>query len=175
MTLLAALLFGGCGMNTDQPVYPLVTLTSVGAPAIVSVAPVTTFDAGLNLIMQFDLSYYITNAENGFLGYNLYIRTSSSAAEATVFAIGGQPYLPNGTRPSFPHVAATTDTSSLVKQRITHYVPPPGERSFDACDKYYFRMTAVIRTGSESLASPEVDACAITDTNLCPKGTVCNP
>ena len=168
-------LFVHCGTNTEQPVYPLVSLTSVGAPAITSVTPVAMFDTNLQLLIEYDLKYYITNAEDGFLGYNLYIRTASSAAEATVLGIGGDPYLPNGYAPSFPHVGATVNTTTEVTQRITHYKPPPGPRIFDACDRYYFRLTAVIRTGSESYPSPEISSCAITDTTLCPKGSVCNP
>lgn len=168
-------LFNNCGVNTEEPVYPLVTLTAVGAPAITSVQPVATFDTNLQLLMQFDLKYFITNAEDGFLGYNLYIRTASSAAEATVLGIGGDPYLPRGNAPSFPHVGATVNTTTETTQRITHYKPPPGPRIFDACDRYYFRLTALIRTGAESYPSPEISACAITDVTLCPKGGVCNP
>ncbi len=167
--------FIACGVNTEQPVFPLVTLTSVGAPAITSVTPVATFDETLQLIMQYDLKYYITNGEDGFLGYNLYITKTSSSAEATVLGVGGDPYLPGGNAPSFPHVGEAVDTTTEKTQRITHFKPPPGPKIFDACDRYHFRLTAVIRTGAESYPSNQVDACAITDTTLCPKGGVCNP
>ena len=170
-----SILFSACGVNTEQPVYPWITLTAVGAPAITSVAPVATYDADLELLMEYDLKYYITNGEDGFLGYNLYIGTARSSAEATVLGVGGDPYLPNGITPSFSHVGAAVNTSTEVTQRITHFKPPPGPRFFDACDRYSFRLTAVVRTGAESYPSPEISACAITDTALCPKGSVCNP
>ncbi len=164
-----------CGTNTEEPVFPLFTITGVGAPTITAVSSVRriTFDA--ELIHEFDLNYYITNGEAGFQGYNLYITTSSSSAQATVTGLGTTPYLPLGHGPSFPHVGTTPSTSTLITQRITHVKPPPGEQHFELCEKYFFRLTAVLRSGLESFPSPEISACATTDISICPSGSICNP
>ncbi len=112
VTLLACTaLFLRCGTNTNQPVFPLYVFSTVGAPAIVAVQPVQVNLDPLNPQMQYDLKYYITNQEDGFLGYNLYITSSSTSAQGTLIGLGTGPYLPSGTAPTFPHVGATASTA----------------------------------------------------------------
>ena len=164
-----------CGTNTDQPVFPFYLISTVSSPAIVSVTPVETITDSLDLIYEFDLQYYITNSEEGFLGYNLYITTSTSSAEATIAGIGTNPYLPLGIQPSFSHVGEEANTSTITTQRITHRNPPPNESAFELCEKYYFRLSAVARSGVVSIPGAEASSCAATDTGICPSGSICNP
>ncbi len=169
------LLFARCGTNTDTPVYPIIsTLSPPGTPAIYTLTPVVVTDSYSNYDIQFDLSYYITSDEPEFVGYNLYITTTSQSPDSV--SVQG-PYLPLGYSPSFPHPDAPYDTSSssLITQRVTHFKPPPSEVPFYQCEIYYFRMTSLMNTGIESQPGPVVSACAAVDITLCPKGTPCNP
>ncbi|MBE7437498.1 MAG: hypothetical protein HS115_03505 [Spirochaetales bacterium] len=177
-----------CGVNTDSPVYPIFTsafFNVVGAPAIVSLTPRLSSEESKDLsyavdlsgqyIIQFDLDYYVTNLDEGFLGYNLYITSSTTSAEAAVTGIGVGPYLPLGVEPSFAHTRADTSTkaSDIRTRRITHQIPPPGEKHFFLCEKYFFRLAAYTRSGVESQAGPEAAACAAKDRSLCPDTSIC--
>ena len=178
-TLVFGLLWTcACGTNTEQPVFPLYTFTTIGAPTIHSVLPVETYDFDLKAHIEFNVSYFLTNSEDGFQGYNLYISTSQSSAEAAVtgLSVGGL-YLPDGRPPTFPHVGADPSTvnAAAITQRINYFKAPPGPEFFEFCEKYYFRLSAVIRSGSESNTSPEVEACAAADPTTCPSGSGCNP
>lgn len=170
-----ALFVCSCGVNTDQPVYPLLTFTSVAPPTIVSVKPfrqLVFFESPEpEYKIEFDIEYYVTNQENEFLGYNLYISSTSTSPEAPVTG----PYLPVGYDPSFPHLKQEVNTTTLITQRISHFKPPPGERPFDLCEMYYFRLRAYTRNDVESEPSPQIAVCAVEDVLLCPTGTVCNP
>ncbi|MBL8021822.1 MAG: hypothetical protein JNM27_19265 [Leptospirales bacterium] len=171
-------IFLHCGTNTNQPVFPLFVFSTVGSPAIVSVTPVQVNTDPLNPEMQFDLKYYITNGEDGFLGYNLYITASSTSAQGALgITTSSGPYLPSGTAPSFSHVGepASTDPAKLKTQRITDEVPAPGTRQFQYCELYFFRLAALTRSGLESGSSAQVSQCAATTVALCPTGTPCNP
>lgn len=165
-----------CGTNTDQPPFPLYTYSIVAPPAIVSVSPVEV-PVNLQLRMEFDINYYVTNQEVGFLGYNLYISKTTTSAEAALLGIGTLPYMPDGVEPTFPHVAASPSTASsaLITQRVEFEVPPPGLKFFQLCEKYFFRMTAVTRNGLVSNSSPQQASCAALNPALCPTGTACNP
>lgn len=174
--IFALLALASCGTNTEEPVFPLYTaFTLIASPAIVSVAPVEVGTGFDDYRIEFDLGYYVTNQEEGFLGYNLYISTSNTSAEAALVGASTGVYLPSGTAPSFPHVGAAAGTTSLTKQRLTHQKPPPGEKPFQLCEKYFFRMTALVRNGLESNASAEKSSCASANAALCPKGSACNP
>lgn len=170
-------LFLGCGTNTNQPVFPLYVFSTVGAPAIVSLTAVQANLDPVDPLMQFDLKYYITNQEDGFLGYNLYITSSSTSAQGTLVGLGTGPYLPDGVTPTYSHVgtAASTAPSSLVTKRVEYQVAPPNTRQFQYCELYYFRMTAVTRSGLESAPSAQASSCAALNTALCPSGTPCRP
>jgi len=178
---LCPAIFLQCGTNTKQPVYPLFVFSSVGAPAIVSVAPIQVNLDPSNPQMQFNLSYYITNGEDGFLGYNLRITDASTSAQGSLGTTGTSnstgPYLPNGTAPSFSHVGAVPSTapSSLITQRIVDEVPPPGEKQFQFCQLYYFTLSALTRSGLESNQSAQVSSCAAVDASVCPAHSPCNP
>jgi hypothetical protein len=181
-------LLAACGVNTDSPVYPIFTnsfFNVVGSPAIISATARLASETSKDLEyavdpageykIQFDLEYYVTNVDEGFLGYNLYITTATTSAEATVTGIGVSPYLPRGVEPSFSHGASDASTKSLdlKTRRVTHQIPPPGEKQFYLCEKYFFRMAAYTRSGVESTAGPEVAACATKDSSLCPEGSIC--
>ncbi|MBI3394770.1 MAG: hypothetical protein HY042_02935 [Spirochaetia bacterium] len=179
---LISLAMASCGVNTDQPVFPLyTTFTVVGPPAIISVTPVevgiATSEPTKPYGVEFNVNFYVTNQEDGFLGYNLYISTSSTSAQSTLGGFTSGPYLPNGVAPSFPEAGkpASTASTALVTQRIQYQKPPPGEIQIQLCEKYFFRMTALVRNNIESAASTELPACAAANTALCPKGGPCNP
>jgi hypothetical protein len=172
-----ALIFLGCGTNTSQPVFPLYVFSTIGSPAIVSLTPVQTNLDPLDPLMQFDLKYYITNQEEGFLGYNLYITSSSTSAQGTLGGLGSAAYTPDGVTPTYSHVGATASTApeALITKRVEYQVAPPNTRQFQYCELYYFRLTALTRSGLESPPSAQASSCAATDSALCPSGTPCRP
>lgn len=165
----------GCGTNTKEPVYPILTVLSpISTPSIVSVVPIseqTADDGDLDLKVEFDVSYYITNKESEFIGYNIYI----SRVENSPDSPGGVLYLPDGIEPSFSHVDEPVDTSSagLITQRVTHYKAPPGEIPFLLCEPYYFSMNAISNNGTNSHRSVRKRACATTRPDLCPVDSPC--
>ncbi|MCB1320967.1 MAG: hypothetical protein KDK34_11980 [Leptospiraceae bacterium] len=172
-----ALMAATCGTNTEEPVFPILTsFSTVAPPAIVSVAAVENTDE-TPARYEFDVSYYITNQEDGFLGYNLYVNSSTSAAEGTFAPVSGDPYLPDGTRPSFKHAGSVASTASadLITRRVDNFKAAPAPENFQLCELYYFRLTALVRNGLESSGSVEVSKCAALDTALCPVGSACNP
>ncbi len=173
---LSALAIASCGVNAEDPVFPLyVALSPIGAPAIVSVTAVEVQSPGDPLRYGFDLKYYVTNQESGFVGYNLYISDTSTSAQAVLGGVVGQPYLPAGIRPSFDHANDPPNTSTLITQRLTEFKAAPGPEPFGICELYYFRMSAYTREGLESIPGAEINACAAASAALCPTGTPCNP
>lgn len=173
----ALLVFLNCGTNTNQPVFPLYVFSTVGSPAIVSLTPAQANLDPLDPLMQFDLKYYITNQEEGFLGYNLYITSSSTSAQGTLMGLGTGAYLPSGVTPTFSHVGVTASTApaGLITQRVEYQVAPPATRQFQYCELYYFRLTALTRSGLESAPSAQASSCAALNSALCPSGTPCKP
>ena len=167
-----------CGTNTDEPVLPVYLIFSaVSAPALVSVSAVETQLTGDPLRYEFDVRYSITNTEDGFLGYNLYIDSSQTSAQAAILGITGSPYLPAGVAPSFNHAEATASTANqdLQTRRVSDFRAPPAPESFQACELYFFRITAVTRNSIESSPSAQIQQCAALNSALCPKGSPCNP
>lgn len=167
LVVLAATILSSCGTNTTSPVYPIYTLLSVGSPAIVDLTPVTTVDPP-----QFKLSFYVTNQEEEFIGYNLYITQSYSSTDNTATT---KPYLPDGLEPSFSYTKADASTlaANLKTQTITAFSPPPSPVFFQYCTYYYFRMRAVLRNGTTSTASPQASGCLL-DLNYCPTTANCH-
>jgi hypothetical protein len=165
-----------CGTNTDEPVFPIfLALTPIGAPTLLSATPVEIQPVGQPLRYGFDLRYYITNQETGFLGYNLYTSSSATSAEAALGGAIGQAYWPDGIPPTFAHADQAASTTTIITQRVTNFRAPPNTEPFQVCDLYFFRLTAFTRNGFESQASPEISACAAAVPALCPSGTPCNP
>ena len=177
MASLCNLLPAGCGVNTDEPVYPLTIFNTAAPPAIVAVEPVEVLTLGETALpeykIQFDVSYYLTNQEAGFLGYNLYMTSTDSSPDNPTAG----PYLPLGYEPTFSHIGESPDTSldHRITQRVTHFKPPPGESPFEFCEIYYFTMRAYTRHGIESPPAPSVTACAAKNRLQCPTQTACNP
>ena len=167
-----------CGTNTEEPVLPSYLIFSlVSAPALVSVTAVETQDPGDPLQYEFDVRYYVTNQEDGFVGYNLYVDSSQTSAQAAVLGISGTPYLPTGIAPSFDHSesVASTANADIVTQRVQNFRAPPAPESFQSCELYFFRITAVTRNAIESNPSAQIQQCAALIPALCPKGGPCNP
>lgn len=173
-----ALFSGACGTNTEEPVFPVFLIFSpVAPPALVSVTAVETQNTGEALQYKFNVSYYVTNSEDGFLGYNLYISSSATAAEAAILGIGGEPYLETGIKPSFSHAGQNPGTAAadLQTQRVRNFRAAPAPIAFQACELYFFTLTAQTRNSLESNPSPQISACAAITPGLCPSGTPCNP
>jgi hypothetical protein len=162
----------GCGTNTETPIYPLLAvLTPVGTPVIIAVRPVESILTG-DYRIQFEIDYYVTNTENEFAGYNLYI---SSLTESPDARTSGTPYLPAGIMPSFYHTSSEADTSSesLVTQSVLYANAPPDQINFQLCEKYYFSLAAYSTTGNTSFKSLQKSACAVIDRSLCPVDSIC--
>ncbi|MCE9501301.1 MAG: hypothetical protein K8R21_12510 [Leptospira sp.] len=174
----------GCGTNTDTPTYPFILLIPPNIPQIVGIIPTDSAtarsysaaeDAGtLSPKPEFFLKYYVTNTEQNFVGYNLFIfSTTPSLAETQA---GGAPYLRNGVEPSFPHLAteSSTERINLKYQRISDRIPPPGVTPFQKCEVYTFTLRAVFRNTIPSNPSAAVRACASKNPSACVVGSSCN-
>ncbi len=162
-----------CGVNSSEttlpasPFFPHAT-----APAIVSVEPIRS-----GTEWEFELSYYVTNEEPGFLGYNLYISPLSISSSSLIANRGPKPYLERGIPPSFSHFndRVSTASSDQIRQRLMGRRPPPAAEPFYECQRYYFRLTAYLRGDLESEPSSEIAVCATFDPASCPASTSCSP
>lgn len=164
----------GCGVNTDTPVYPIYSILSVGTPAIINAASITQVEPiPTPTPPEFKISFYVTNQEDEFIGYNLYITENYVSGDAFATLIG-QPYLPNGVEPSFPYTKsdASTKAADLKTQTIVAFKPPPSPTPFYYCRYYYFALRALLRNGATSPSSPQVSSC-ILDPNYCPTTADC--
>lgn len=173
--------FSFCGINTDTPVAPFIFLVPVGVPQIFSVRPTTSNidENGTLLSFQPDakpeyfLSYFVTNKEPQFVGYNLYI---TAAIPSVAETLTGE-YLEDGIPPSFPHlpIEASTENQKLITRKIRNFIPPPGLVPFQRCQVYTFSLRAFINSGVVSNQSTPVSVCSSVRPNLCPVGSGCNP
>ncbi|MCC5813674.1 MAG: hypothetical protein JJT78_02885 [Leptospira sp.] len=173
--------FSRCGMNTDTPVAPFVFFVPVGVPQIFNLRPstsnvnenlqVTGFEA--NAKPEYILTYFVTNREPQFVGYNLYIGASIPSVAET---LAGE-YLEDGIAPSFPHlpIEASTENNRLVTRKIKNFVPPPGLVPFQRCQIYTFSMRAFLNSGVISNQSTPVSVCSSVNPKACPVGSGCNP
>jgi len=175
ISLLIVFIFLSCGTNTNVPVFPIYSLLPVGSPAIVDVKPVEITTSDNQLRIEFDVYYYVTNQQDEFIGYNLYISSSSISPDLVQANIGIIPYLPIGYEPTFYHTKeeASTESSKIVKKRIPNLKPAPSEIPFRLCEKYYFRLKAVLRNGIQSAPGAEISACATSSQIACPSNTPC--
>jgi hypothetical protein len=143
----------------------------VGTPAIIAVRPVESVLTG-DYLIQFEVDYYVTNTENEFAGYNLYI---SSLTESPDARTSGTPYLPAGIMPSFHHTSSEANTSSksLITKSVLYASAPPNQINFQLCEKYFFSLAAYSTTGNSSFQSPQKSGCAVMDRSLCPVNSIC--
>ncbi|NCN08899.1 MAG: hypothetical protein GW938_03530 [Leptospira sp.] len=172
-----------CGTNTDTPVAPFVFLVPVAVPQILTVLPSTsnvkedltldTANLEINPKPDYILKYFITNREPQFVGYNLYITTSTPSVAET---ITGE-YLEEGIPPSFPAlpIQSSTEANRVVVKKIRNQIPPPGLIPFQRCQVYTFSMRSFLSTGLISNPSTAVSRCASIAPTLCAAGTGCNP
>lgn len=172
---LIFLLLISCGTNTNVPVYPIYNLFSVGSTTIVDIKPIEIQTNDNKIRIEFDIYYYVTNREDEFIGYNLYINTSSISPDLAQAGIGINPYLPNGFEPTFLHSKeeASTLSKDLKQKRIPNLKPAPSEIPFQICERYYFRLKAVLRNGVQSLPSTEISSCAVSKNLVCPTESPC--
>lgn len=172
---LLFIIYISCGTNLNTPVFPIYSILPIGSPAIVNVIPVEITTIDNHIRIEFDIQYYVTNKENEFIGYNLYISTSSISPDLVQAGIGINPYLPEGREPTFFHTKeeASTLSSNIITKRIPNLKPAPSEIPFQICEKYYFRLKAVLRNGITSAPSPEVSSCAISRSIPCPENAPC--
>lgn len=164
-----------CGTNLNTPVFPIYSILSVGSPAIVNVIPVEIITSTNKIRIEFDIQYYVTNLEDEFVGYNLYISTSSISPDLIQAGIGINAYLPNGREPTYFHSKeeASTQSTNLKTQRVPNLKPAPSEIPFQLCERYYFRLKAVLRNGITSAPGPEISSCAISSQVICPANSPC--
>ncbi|MCB1189255.1 MAG: hypothetical protein H7A23_03725 [Leptospiraceae bacterium] len=186
--------FISCGNNTDTPVLPFIFLNPVGTPQIVrmvpAVSPIETpggvTETGVNVPgtdlpspeaipykPEFILKYYVTNQEQQFIGYNLYITTSTPSLAETMQ--GASTYLEDGVPPSFEHSPVESSTNILIKKIIANRIPPPGVFPFQKCEVYTFTLRALLSNGLVSNPSAPVSICSSLYPGKCPIGTSCNP
>lgn len=173
--------FNRCGMNTDTPVAPFVFLVPVGVPQIFNLRPSTSnvnddlivTGSDLNAKPEYILTYFVTNREPQFVGYNLYIGASTPSVAETLVG----EYLEDGIAPSFPHlpIEASTENNRLIKRKIKNFVPPPGMVPFQRCQVYTFTMRAFLNSGVISNQSTPVSVCSVINPNTCPIGSGCRP
>lgn len=173
-TLALLVLFAGfasCGTNTDDPVYPILAfIQPIGAPAITSVSAQEKITDDLDYRIEFDVNYYVTNTEDEFIGYNLYINAAATSPEERN---PGEPYMPSGLEPTFPHSSGEADTTTLMTQRVSYKKAPPDLIPFYTCEKYYFQLTALMRNGQQSNPSAQMEGCATVTPSLCPIDSPC--
>ena len=163
-----------CGNNTSVPALasPL-AYPPAKTPEIIRVDFISTPENHL----QYDLSYYVSNEEADFIGYNLYVNLTPSSLKSYLITSQDDIYLPRGIEPSFSHSGDTASAApgDLKTQRITHRTAPPVPEPFYECQVYYFRLVAYLRGGFLSEASNEVQVCAFENPASCPSGSPCNP
>jgi hypothetical protein len=184
--LFVFIFFVHCGTNTDTPLFPFLFLNLIGTPQIAGVIPTDTslipMDNSTVLSAeaivanpQFILKYYVTNTEQQFVGYNLYITEADPAIIET--RVGSAVYLEEGVQPSFKHfiTEVSTDSTSIVRKLIKHRVPAPGIVPFQKCEVYTFTLRSVLNNGVLSNPSMFVRGCASRFPSKCQVGKSCNP
>lgn len=175
-TLFLFLIFAlKCGTNTNVPVFPIYNLVPIASTSIVDIQPIEIQTNENKIRIEFDIYYYVTNTEDEFIGYNLYISSSSISPDLAQAGIGINPYLPYGYEPTFSHTKeeASVLSKDLKKQRIPNLKPAPSEIPFQICERYYFRLKAVLRNGIPSIPSPEISSCAVSKNLQCPANSPC--
>lgn len=173
LSLLLIISLNNCGTNTQSPVYPINSIIAVGSPAIVNVEPIVPTDA--HAAPSFKISYYVTNQENEFIGYNLYISQSAQSSEAIQIGAAGLPYFPNGIEPTFRHLTSEVSTAAqnLKTQTVANFKAAPSPQPFQYCRTYYFALRAVVRNGQVSAPGPQISSC-LTDAFYCPTASDCD-
>ena len=168
-----SLVFGifSCGTNTDSPVYPISSILSIGSPTLVNIEPVSTVGEA----PYFKVSYFVTNTEDEFIGYNLYISQTYLSTESIITGAAGAAYLPLGIDPTFRHTKsdASTLSSKLKTEPVMNFKAPPSPEPFQFCRTYYFALRAVLLNGQYSQPGPQLSAC-LTDAVFCPTRNDCN-
>ncbi len=169
--LILVFLFA-CGMNVDPPVV----LQPLSNPAAVTtqIYSLMLIPSGLDTENKnaVQIQYYLNNTEGNFLGHNLYITT---VPQTISNLFGGYQkehlYLERGIEPSFSasRVLMEARGTVLVSHMIRSKTAGPAPTPFysNQCLVYYFRLTAVLRGGFESLPSDEKLLCASSDLERC--------
>jgi hypothetical protein len=162
-----------CGTNTDSPVFPIYSVVAIGSPAIVNLEPVISTDP--DVAPAFKIYYYVTNQEDEFIGYNLYISQAFLSSESIIAGSAGAPYLPDGVDPTFRHSKseASTASANLKNHIVANFKAAPSPEAFQYCRVYYFALRAVVSNGQFSQPGPQLSSC-LTDTNFCPTSNDCN-
>ncbi|MFN3603839.1 MAG: hypothetical protein ACK4UJ_03890 [Leptonema sp. (in: bacteria)] len=175
LLVFAIIFISYCGTNTNVPVYPIYNLIAIASPSIVDIKPIEVQTNDNKIRMEFDIFYYVTNTEDEFIGYNLYITTSSISPDLVQAGIGLNPYLPSGYEPSFYHTKeeASTLFKDIKQKRIPNLKPSPSEIPFQICERYYFRLKAVLRNGIPAIPSAEISSCATPRNLQCPSTSPC--
>lgn len=99
------------------------------------------------------LQYSVTNQENSFAGYNIYI-SNTSIADSEITARTLAPYIIDGTEPTVK--ASSEDYNLSIKKDFLIQYLRYATQSLVEGETYYIRMTAYSVNRIESLPSPEV-------------------
>ncbi len=99
------------------------------------------------------LSYMVTNTENTFTGYNVYI-SQTSIPDSYITSRVIVPYLTEGSQPSVRHTSDDFNTSQ--SKTLTIDFLRYGIIRLNSGETYYIRMSAYSYNKVESLPSPEV-------------------
>ncbi|WCL48568.1 LIC11073 family putative lipoprotein [Leptospira sp. GIMC2001] len=178
---ILSVVFISCGTNTDTPVAPFVFLVPVAVPQIFTVLPSTSNvnadgtivgSPSLSAKPDYFLHYFVTNREPQFVGYNLYISTTTPSLAET---LAGE-YLEDGIPPSFAHlpIENSTEANKVVIRKIKNFAPPPGLVPFQQCLVYTFTLRSLLNSGLVSNQSTPVSKCSSIRPNFCEVGSGCN-
>lgn len=122
-----------------------------------SLAAPTTLSVNAVGGSTFQVNYKVENKEDSFIGYNLYISTSS-ITDADISNM--LPVSPKGNIPSFRH--DTTQYNLSFQKEIKTYQKKSSPfiltMPFKQGKKYYFRICAYSRNGKTSTPSKQVSA-----------------
>ena len=186
---ILSLFISTCGTNTDTPTVlsPLMFLTNpINVPQLIGVIPTEEIPTSGNDWLgyfnpnrpEYIVKYFVTNTEQQFIGYNLYVTTQTPTLIDTQTGLASSIYSENGILPSFPHLSLenSTSTENIKRRKIAWRVPPPGIQYFQKCEMYTFTLRADLSNVQQS-SNPSfpVSACAGVDPSKCPAGSSCNP
>ena len=162
-----------CGTNPKSKVLPLISSnisSTTNTPQFLSISPIS-WSKKKKIKPEFLIRYYVTNKEEQFLGYNLYISEVNSSTDSNSI------YKTNGIEPSFPHTPSETSTlkSSLKVKKIPYRKTDPTPSHFENCKMYSFTFKAILSNSSHSAISKSISRCSVLDAKYCEIGSSCNP
>lgn len=109
----------------------------------------TASSSAQGIVLQFS----VTNQENSFAGYNLYI-SNTSIADSQITSGTLSAYIFDGSKPTIK--LNTSDYDPSMQKEFTIEYLTYGKDSLVSGETYYIRMTSYSVNNIESLPSPEI-------------------